>query len=453
MRPGHATAAAIGECMPNILLTTACNQSCSYCFAKEKLQQKGAMHMPPEHVDAVFEFLKISGVDTFRVMGGEPTLHPGFREIVTRALSEGFFVDVLSNGTWPAELNTFFAKVPPSKMRFLLNVDHPEAYRDAQWKRINQNLEAISGRPAVSLSFNLFSTTPKGEYVLDLVEKYRFSTVRLCFSLPVLNTENASMPLADYFKMPDFIIGYVRQAESRGIAVHIDNAVPLCIFDYAQMGELLLKGVLDLSRNARCKAIIDIGPDLSVWPCFCLSSFENRRLDEFHHLSELQSYYERQLAYHQDKVFPMERCYECDLRMKWGCQGGCTVFSMVQAVPPRHSTGDRITAPTRRSTEEMRETWRLRLADNITVHRHEVPVLQFMLRDSSGKYLELGPSFARLLEGADGSKSLRTLCRELFPEPDVADALECFEAGVMRENLEKLLEVYIDEGFFHLDPP
>jgi hypothetical protein len=440
--------------MPNILLTTACNQSCSYCFAREKLQQKGARHMSAEDLDTVFAFLKTSGVDTFRTMGGEPTLHPQFREIVTRALAQGMYVDVLSNVSWPNELNAFFHQVPPGKMRFLLNVDHPDAYSDNQWQRLNRNLASLAGRPGVSLSFNLFSTNPDGGYVLDLAEKYRLSTVRLSFSLPVLNADNASLPLADYFQMSGFILDYVHQAEARGIAVHLDNAIPLCMFDHAQMGELLLKGVLELDRNSRCKPIIDIGPDLSIWPCFCLSSFDNRHLSEFSDLAELVNHYNRQLAHYQDNVFPLERCYDCDLRRKWGCQGGCTVFSMVQAVPPPRDSVlvglQNVSGP---CSEDRRETWRLRLADGITVKRYEIPEVQFLLSDGNGKFLELGPAFAQVLNHADGATSLRGLCREMLPDPDPEDSLGCFEAAVMRENLEQLLEVYIQDGFFQLEPP
>jgi len=37
----------------------------------------------------------------------------------------------------------------------------------------------------------------------------------------------------------------------------MDNAIPLCMFNNEQTGELLLKGVIDLQRNLRC------GPDAS----------------------------------------------------------------------------------------------------------------------------------------------------------------------------------------------
>jgi radical SAM protein with 4Fe4S-binding SPASM domain len=387
-------------------------------------------------------------------MGGEPTLHPKFKEIIIRALDEGFFVDVLSNATWPNKLNTFFEQIAPGKIRFLLNVDHPKTYSANQWQHINNNLKALSGRPAVSLSFNLFSTNPSGQYVLDLAKKYRLSTIRLCFSLPVLGTDNASMPLVDYFKMPGYIMDFLHLAEAQNTAMHLDNAVPLCIFEYAQMGELLLKGVLDLNRNNRCRPIIDIGPDLSVWPCFCLSSFDNRQLEEFDNLSELEVYYSRKLAHYQDKVFPMERCYDCDLRKKWNCQGGCTVFSMVNYVPPPKAF---VLDPSGNAnspyTEEMLETWRLRMADGITVRRYKIPQDQFVLSDGNGKSLELGPSFAKILDGANGTRSLRNLCREIIPSPEDSDTFGRFESSVMRENLEQLLEVYLEEGFFKLEAP
>jgi hypothetical protein len=69
----------------------------------------------------------------------------------------------------------------------------------------------------------------------------------------------------------------------------MDNAVPPCMFSYEQVGELLTKGVVDPQRNMRCEPVIDIGPDLKMWCCFCLSEMWNRHLDEFKDLKETHS--------------------------------------------------------------------------------------------------------------------------------------------------------------------
>ncbi|MGA2152026.1 MAG: radical SAM protein, partial [Geobacteraceae bacterium] len=121
--------------MPNVLLTTRCNLSCKYCFAQEKLTGK-RMHMPMENVRQVIEFLKRSEYPIFRVMGGEPTLHPNFIEIIHMSLAEGMRVDVLSNATWSESCSDLFSRISPTRLLFLLNIDHPDNYAAGLWAQI-----------------------------------------------------------------------------------------------------------------------------------------------------------------------------------------------------------------------------------------------------------------------------------------------------------------------------
>lgn len=48
--------------------------------------------MPPEVVDAVFDFIAAADVRTLDITGGAPELHPQFRDIVTRAAATGTHV-------------------------------------------------------------------------------------------------------------------------------------------------------------------------------------------------------------------------------------------------------------------------------------------------------------------------------------------------------------------------
>ena len=82
-------------------------------------------------------------------------------------------------------------------------------------------------------------------------------------------------------------------------------------FTDAQAGKLLLHGVLDLHRNTRCNPIIDIGPDLTIWSCFCLSGLANRKLNDFRTLQEAKEYFYEVWSVYQDKVYPMKKCNEC----------------------------------------------------------------------------------------------------------------------------------------------
>lgn len=181
--------------MPNILLTTKCNLSCKYCFAKERMLKNGHKDISIEDVHKVISLLKRSNISDFRMMGGEPTTHPRFKDIVLLVLQEGMHIDLLSNATWPADCNQLFSQISPNKLLFLLNIDHPDNYNPKLWRRIKENLSAIAGRRGLSLSFNIFSQDPQYQFIFDLTAAYDIHRVRLSFSLPVLDTNNVRLDI------------------------------------------------------------------------------------------------------------------------------------------------------------------------------------------------------------------------------------------------------------------
>jgi MoaA/NifB/PqqE/SkfB family radical SAM enzyme len=389
--------------MANVLLTTRCNLSCPYCFAQEKLSGGRSMVMSMEDVRTVIDFLKRSNHPILRAMGGEPTLHPRFLAIAELALQEQMRVDLLSNATWPESYSDFFLSVSPGRINFLLNIDHPDRYAPKLWERIQRNLEAISGRGNITFSFNLFETEPQADYIFELAERYHVDKLRMSFALPVVDADNTFLKLKDYWRMPPFIMEFVNRAEAIGATVRLDNAVPLCIFSFEQAGELLMKGVLNFEHNARCDPIVDIGPDLSVWCCFCLSSLWNRRLEDFDNLGQIVDYYRRAMGLYQGRLYPMEECYDCPYRELWNCQGGCLTFAVWKhgklslEQPPAHAECD---------------VWKpghhLALADGVRIVPYTIPQeSKGVYNETTGLELELDASFQPLLDLLHGQYSAR----------------------------------------------
>jgi MoaA/NifB/PqqE/SkfB family radical SAM enzyme len=399
---------------------------------------KPSQSMSMENVAKVIGFLKRSDYPIFRMMGGEPTLHPRFPDIVKLVLDEGMRIDLLTNGTWRAEYNEFFARISPNRLLVLLNIDHPENYPSKLWARIEDNLKALAGRKGISLSFNIFEKEPKHDYIFDLTTAYDIRRIRLSFSLPVVGADNTHLDIHEYDAMAAFIMEFVRQAEDKGVGVQLDNAVPLCMFTYEQAGELILKGVLDLTRNARCKPIVDVGPDLTVWCCFCLSTLCNRELDEFETLGEIQDYYAEIFRPYQSEVFALDKCYDCPYRTLWQCQGGCTAFSVAlnwnscrSDLPQKNveAAGD--------NSERI-----LALADDVRIDHYTIPRESYVLRNPAGTSVEVNTSFKNLLDRLDGRRSTRQVLDE-FLNAEVGqcdqDHVAVFERQVMEESFNDLL--------------
>ena len=432
--------------MANVLLTTGCNLACPYCFAQEKLGSRQRRDMRLEDLDKLLAFFRRSDYRLFRVMGGEPTLHPDFVPIVRRALAEDMRVDILSNATWNNDCAEFFPQVSPRRLYFLLNLDHPDRYRGRIWERIEYNLARLPHPGNVTLSFNIFERQPRYEYLLDVARRHGIKTIRLSFSLPILGAANQCLRLEEYRALAPFVLRFVEEAGAQDVQVQMDNAVPLCIFDEAAIGRLLLGGVIELERNARCEPVIDIGPDLSVWNCFCLSAVHNRRLEEFETLQQVKQYFNAILGRYQKELTPLEECDDCPHRRRWGCQGGCITHAIL-----RHKdTCPDFVLPEPEPLRVSKETL-VRLADGATLKRYSVPEDCLVLeRNGDGAQVELSgalfASLARMLNGSHSLAAITQSCREasnggdespldIFVNEERARGVEDALVGLIRQGL------------------
>lgn len=428
--------------MANVLLTTCCNLHCAYCFAQERLQENRSQVMSLADVAKVITFLKRSEHPIFRAMGGEPTLHPHFSRILEMALAEGMRVDVLSNATWPDSHNSLFDRISPRRLFFLLNIDHPDNYSPALWERIERNTAAVAARGNVTLSFNIFETRPRYEYLLELIRRHRIDKVRMSFSLPVVGVHNSCLPLEECKKMGPFVVEFARRAEELGARVGMDNAVPLCIFSYEQAGELLLKGILDFHRNARCEPVVDIGPDLSLWCCFCLSRLWHRRLDEFENLQQVQAYYRQAMRLYQGRLYPLEECERCRHREQWGCQGGCLSYTIL-----RHGE----VALAQQDGVGWQPGALVALSQDVAVQRYDIPKECYAVyQKGSGLEMEVDASLRPLLALLDGTHSAQQVVDDFVAnahDPHAQGPVAEYAHRALEQGAKELLMSLLHQGF------
>ncbi len=95
---------AIGRQL-NIKVLDLCNATCSFCgYNKERLKERVRNgHVPYKlNVEALkksYSDLRKKGIRILHLTGGEPTLHPEFRELVRSAKAAGFQVRTGTNGS------------------------------------------------------------------------------------------------------------------------------------------------------------------------------------------------------------------------------------------------------------------------------------------------------------------------------------------------------------------
>lgn len=81
-----------------------CNLRCSYCDSMYAVEGNDFKTMSVDEVlAAVDAYRNESGVKCVTLTGGEPLLHPGVDELLTKLSKSGFLVNVETNGTVPCK--------------------------------------------------------------------------------------------------------------------------------------------------------------------------------------------------------------------------------------------------------------------------------------------------------------------------------------------------------------
>jgi len=320
--------------MSNLLITSKCNRKCSFCFARQRLTSDTEnSNISRENIRKVMAFNKASGTDQLRLLGGEPSVHPEFLEIVDEAISEKVHVHVFTNGMFPAHITEHLAGLPDEAISFLCNIS-PQA-RDSEKQVKNRDYALKQLGPKMTLGITLTSPDFEYDYLIDIIKKYNLRKhIRVGIAQPIVGQENEYLHPDSYKDIGGSIIKMATACVANDILIGFDCGMTLCMFSEEELGQLQTRTE---GFKSLCTPILDIGLDLSIWSCFPLSDILNTHLDQFNTRAEINCFYEKTLAPYRNLGCKME-CLRCDFKRRGQCFGGCLAHSIngLNKKPPRH---------------------------------------------------------------------------------------------------------------------
>ncbi len=182
-QPLHAT----------IEITPLCNMDCNMCYVrltKSEAKQRGHILSALEWLQ-IGEEIKQAGVLFITITGGEPLLHPEFKEIYLGFRKLGMIITLNTNGTLiNREWVDFFNKYPPRKINITLYGADPDVYeRLCHYKEGYQKcVEAIKLLREKEIDVRISQSITK--YNNDIEKTYQFADMLGA----VVNTDPYMMP-------------------------------------------------------------------------------------------------------------------------------------------------------------------------------------------------------------------------------------------------------------------
>ena len=320
-----------------LTVNRACNLRCAWCYAQET--EFSAEKMEMETVEMALNLLRELPVKTVFLIGGEPTVHPDFLQIVRRVKEAGMLPMLVTNGVAFHRKKFLQAAVEAglSGVTTSLKAGDAQQYlkhtqRDAfgyvvEGIRNLEELRTVHGFPhrvSVTMCRELFEHLEKILGVIrdSGVQEFSIDTERPIFK------DGKAQPVPDTTpqQMANLLVNAYPTIQHAGVPFSIRLSLPFCLFPQAFIEELRSKRQLISGCQLIAGNGVIIDPKGKILPCnhFCNHSigeitpgFSSGDYRAFRAREDVLRFY-RAMSGCPDKA-----CKHCS---QWtSCGGGCRV--------------------------------------------------------------------------------------------------------------------------------
>jgi hypothetical protein len=311
--------------MANLAISAVCNQKCPYCFTSDHfgtVTHREAF-MTIEAFEAGLDFLDRSHLDEVRLLGGEPTLHPQFPQLVALARMRHKKITVFSNGLMPERSIACLEELPPGECTVIVNVGSPASDNEAVFLQQYSTLRRLASRALVG--FNIYRPDFEAEFLLPLVKETGCQPmIRLGLAQPCLSGVNEYLRPVCYQFVGVKITRLAQAAAKRDVKLALDCGFVRCMFSDRALATLKTLGA---AVGWRCSPILDVDTTSQVIHCYPLSKFLRLPLTPDSDAPTWRQVFEQHTRpYRPAGIF--RECSTCFFKQSEECSGGCLSLTM-----------------------------------------------------------------------------------------------------------------------------
>ncbi len=273
----------------------------------------------PSRFGEMLKFLRNSHFPQIRLLGGEPTLHPQFPDLLRLASEEGKKIVIFSNGIMPGKALQAIQDSDNANLIVLININvYFLNLPNIGIKTKIRNVLHKLGKKG-QLGFTIQNNHLPLAEMMGLIQEFGLAeSIRLGLAQPT-SRENQFLSARQYPLIGQKIIDAAEKAMDNDIKFELDCGFVRCMFPEH------LNGACTISEDQAffsCSPIIDLDLDGSAVTCFPLSE-EVRMPDALLHTypEVIQFFNEKLKNLRGLGIFP--ECSHCTFLKNQECSGGC----------------------------------------------------------------------------------------------------------------------------------
>ncbi len=308
--------------MANILINTACNRQCPYCFAGRDEGEANSL-MTTKTFAGILD--RIKGVDghSVRLLGGEPTLHPKFPEFLKNIQDNDLKLMLFTNGIVNDTAIAAMEEFPLDKLSLLVNIHPRSEYSDDQWGWVERVLGTF--QKSTMLGINLYKRNQDLDFVLDLIDENDIGRdVRLGIAHHRVGHTNEYLHPKFFVQAGRKIQAFELKARSRSIFIKFDCGFVPCMFD-----EDYLENYSKYVRKFKflCDPMPDISTEGAFFHCFPLENQGTRFFPQDTGFDSIVSDLRKDFSGYKS-IGIYKHCSTCPWKASGQCGGGCIASAM-----------------------------------------------------------------------------------------------------------------------------
>lgn len=126
--------------MANIMINEVCNLSCPYCFANKYVNGDCSTEISYTNFIKAVDFINKSNGNRIGIIGGEPTLHSRFLDLLDYAIANRLPEQDILLFTNGLEIEPFIDYFSKNNIGLLINVNSPEDIRETSYNKVYENI-------------------------------------------------------------------------------------------------------------------------------------------------------------------------------------------------------------------------------------------------------------------------------------------------------------------------